>query len=153
MATRRGRIWLPFSSGPAPVTLTVLTSARFFIPTIAEVEQGREFSRYTIMRLIFNLEAEGNTNKSILTLGLILLPEGTGVAVHSPESQPTAQWSYHEEIMVKPESGRFDRFSRDVATKRMARGLHDELFFYITERSNITNVTYHLSGRVLLLEA
>jgi len=151
---RRGRLWFPFSSGTAPQTLTVLTAARFFIPTIAEVEQERQFARYTTMRLVYNLEARGNTNDSVLTVGLIMLPEGSGVATHAPAAQPTGSWLYHEEFLVKTAAdNQPNRVSRDLTVKRISRGLNNELHFYLQERSNLTNVTYHVSGRVLVLEA
>ena len=151
---RRARVWLPFSSGPAEVSIGASSVARFFVPTIIETEQGREFSRYTVMRLLFNLEARGTTNSPVVTIGLIYLPEGSGVAAHSPAAQPSGSWLYQEEFFFGTQSINFNgRVTRDVATKRISRGLHNELFFYVENRSALASLSYHVSGRVLALEA
>ena len=154
MPSNRGKVWMTFSSGPASSSIAISSVARFFVPTIVEAEQAKEYSRYTVLRLIYNLECRGNTNEAIVTAGLIYLPEGSAVATHGPVAQPSGSWLYHEEFQFESQSVNFDRrVSRDIGTKRISRGLHNELLFYISNRSTITAVNVHLSGRVLILEA
>ena len=151
MVTRRRRLWLPFSAGADPVVLVASGVDRIFVASINEIEAGRQFEHYTVERSIFNISMFA-PNTSIVTMGLVMMQEDVAISTITPVGDPGAQWLYHEEFMthnaVDPSNY---NMARDVRARRMARGNDAELYFMIENRAAGNTITYHVSGRVLIL--
>ena len=151
MTTRRRRVWLPFSAGADPVVLVASGVDRIFVASITEAEVGRQYEHYTVERSIFNVSLFA-PNTSIVTMGILMVQEDVAIATITPVADPGAQWLWHEEFMshnaVDPSAY---NMRREVKSRRIARGNDSELYFIIENRAAGNTITYHVSGRILVL--
>ena len=155
MTQRRAVLWFPFSEGATPTTLAASTLNRLFLPSIRETEVGREYEGYTVTRIILRLTifSDGGTEQ-VITCGIIAQQEDVAIASVSPVGDPTADWMWHEEFVLK-NSGDLESMliTRDLGSQRRLRGAGTELYWYAENRDAADAVKIHRSGRVLIKRA
>ena len=147
-------MWLPWSSGAEVDTIAAGVVFRFLIPSIAEgaTVLDRNIQEYTTLRTILNLQLSVGSGFNIVTCGIILASRDITATLLNPAGDPTAAWLWHEEFLVKG-ADNSDIIHRDVLGKRKssAFGLQNEMYAYIENRSAAGTVSFHYSGRTLVL--
>ena len=143
---------MPFTSGIVSDTVNASTTARFSIPSILEAETGREFEHFTVTRVLINWMGEMASDVSgIITFGIRFHNENEAATVVRPSENPSADWLYHEEFMVKAGAAPLFNFTRDLGANRRARGSEQDLGIYVQNNHTTVALLHHLSGRALVL--
>jgi len=143
-----------FSEGAARISLAANTVTRLILPSIREVEVGREYEGYTITRTIVNLHASASTGVIVIANGMLLQNESVAIGNVNPDAEPHVDWHWWEEFAVGANEGVLDQgIHRDISSQRRARGGETFLGWYIVNRDVTNAVNIHRSGHVLVKRA
>ena len=148
--SRRGRLWLPYSSGANPLTLTPGAFTRLFVESIMEAEVERQMEGFTVERILLRMSLVAAAGTVICTVGIHLQQEDVTLGVISAEDDPTSDWLYREEFAVRTGTTH-ELIERDIRSKRISRGRDSELYWEMTNRDSVDGVDFHVSGQVLVL--
>ena len=151
---RRGTYWMAFNEGSVPVSQAGGAVSRLLLPSIRELEVGREYEGYTVTRTILNLFLISETAAQlVIDVGLITLQEDVTIAAIDPPTQPHADWMWNETFVVDDNiAAPHTLIQRDLRSQRRTRGGDSEMYFYVVNRGG-TPVSVHRSGRMLVKRA
>ena len=149
---RMARRWLALSSGATPGSLSAASVTRFSIPSIIEAELGRELERYTVSRMILRVTLKlASAGDAVCTVGVITHNEVVALGQVTPASNPSADWTYLDEVMVGATTDPYATLRVDVGGQRKSRGSEADTFIYIENRHASIAMTFHIFGRILVL--
>ena len=151
---RMARMWVPFTTGDEVLTLAAGGSSRTLLPSLWEAKVGRTLDEYTVTRVILSMYLHRTTTgESVATIGLIILNENLALANLNPADDPNADWFYHEETVFTgaTTNSQLD-MKRDVSGQRRAKAQAKEMYLYIEHRSAAGTLSFHVSGRALVLQ-
>ena len=145
---------MPFSEGSGFTALGPSGVNRLSIPSVREVEVGREYEGYTITRCVFNLNLQSaTTTPLVVSCGLITIQEDVAVGTITPSGDPSADWFWFEEFLAPGSDEDPVTHHRDIRSQRKARGGDSDTYFYIVNRNAGSTVNVHRSGRMLVKRA
>ena len=152
MANRRSMYWMSFSEGSSTTAVSAGGESRLLMPSIRESELGREFERYTVTRILFNLSLTSATANLVVTAGIHIIQEDVPITAISPADDPHSDWLWKEEFIVTgQDAAGVSLVHRDIRSQRKAVP-DSEFYFVINNRSGAT-VDVHRSGRALIKRA